>query len=229
MFGRDLEHIEFHGRVDVDFDALGFIVLSSILACVALLTHSVPVLIGAMILAPSFDPLVAIPFGILNKDWTLLRKALFSSLVMFAMSLAVCLGAVWALAAASAIPQQLSKAGVGMVTERLTVGPHAVVVALAAGAGGALASASDRQANLVGVVVALALVPALAAAAIAFLSDEIAGGWGGLALFGGNVAGVIVAGLAVLYLRFGVGRAEEKAEEKIAEKRAERQEDPGDA
>ncbi|MEN6584202.1 MAG: DUF389 domain-containing protein [Armatimonadota bacterium] len=212
MSGRDLERIEFHGRVDLDFDTLGFVVVSSILASVALLAHSVPVLIGAMILAPAFDPLVAIPFGILDRDWTLLRKALFSSTVMFVISFVVCLGTVWALSATNAIPRHLETTGADMITERLTVGFHAIIIALAAGAGGALASASDRQSNLVGVVVALALVPALAAAAVAFQHEEMSG-WGGLALFGVNVAGIIVSGLVVLYLRFGVGRIEEEIED----------------
>lgn len=213
MPGRDLERVEFHGKVDLDFDTLGFVVVSSILACVALLARSVPVLIGAMILAPAFDPLVAIPFGILNRNWSLLRKGVISTAVMFALSFAVCMATVWALTATNAIPKELEEAGADMITERLTVGFHAVIIALAAGAGGALASASDRQSNLVGVVVALALVPALAAAAIAFQREEISG-WGGLALFGVNVAGIIAAGLLVLYLRFGVGKVEEEIEEK---------------
>jgi uncharacterized hydrophobic protein (TIGR00271 family) len=212
MSGRDLERVEFHGKVDLDFDTLGFVVVSSILACVALLANSVPVLIGAMILAPVFDPLVAISFSILNRNWNLLRKSFVSSAVMYALSFAVCIATVWALTATNSVPKELEEAGAGMFTERLTVGFHAVIVALAAGAGGALASASNRQSNLVGVVVALALVPALAAAAIAFQLEEMSG-WGGLALFGVNVAGIIIAGLIVLYVRFGVGRVKEEIEE----------------
>lgn len=213
MSGRDLKRIEFHGRIDLDFDTLGFVVVSSILACVALLARSVPVLIGAMILAPTFDPLVAIPFGILSRNWPLLRKAIVSSLVMFAVSMAVCISTVWMLEATNAVPQYLKKTGADMITERLTIGFHSIIIALAAGAGGALASASDRQSNLVGVVVALALVPALAAAAVAFQNEGISG-WGGIALFGINVFGVIAAGLVVLYLRFGVGRIAEDVEKR---------------
>lgn len=213
MSGRDLEHEEFHGDASLDFDAVGFIVLSSILACVALLSRSVPVLIGAMILAPAFDPLIAIPFGILNKDWPLLRRGLTSSIVMFSLSLAVCYVTVWILTEVHGVPQILLQTGADMISERLVVGLHSIIIALTAGAGGALASASNRQSNLVGVVVALALVPALAAAAIGFQRDYL-NGWGGLALFGVNVAGILVAGLAVLYLRFGVGRAQTTIEER---------------
>lgn len=211
MSGRDLDYIEFHGRANIDFDSMGFVVLSSILSCVALVAGSVPVLIGAMILAPAFDPLIAIAFALLNRNWELLRQALLSSLAMFGTSFVVCLITVWALSVTDAVPLVLVAAGEPMIAERLTVGYHSVVIALAAGAGGALASASDRQSNLVGVVVALALVPALAAAAIAFESG-ILPGWGGLALFAMNVAGIVIAGVLVLYLRSRTGRLQERVE-----------------
>lgn len=82
MSPQDLRRLEFHGNVELDFDNIAFIILSSVLASVALLSHSVPVLIGAMILAPTFDPLIAIPFGILNKDRQLFCKGIMGSTVL---------------------------------------------------------------------------------------------------------------------------------------------------
>lgn len=211
--GERLQRLEFTGDASLDFDTIGFVVLSSVLACVALLTGSVPVLIGAMIIAPAFDPLVAIPFGLINRNWGLLRQGLLSSLVMFGISFAVCMGTTWILLQEHVIPLDLMQRSSDMITERLVVGMHSVVVALAAGAGGALASASNRKENLVGVVVALALVPALAAAAIGFQYSPLSG-WGGLGLFGVNVAGIIVAGFIVLALRRGTGRMEHEVMDK---------------
>lgn len=210
--GKELEQNEFRGHAEVNFDSTVFIIVSSILACVALLSHSVPVLIGAMIVAPAFDPLIAIPFGVLNKDWRLVRQGLVNSLILFAISFGVCLGTVWVIGATNAIPMRLIATGADMITERLTVGFHSVITALVAGAGGALAHAAGRQSVIVGVIVSLALVPALAATAISFVHRQEPG-WGGLLLFAVNVGGIIVSGLFVLYLRFGVGKAKEKLEE----------------
>jgi uncharacterized membrane protein len=100
-----------------------------------------------------------------------------------------------------------------MITERLNVNWASVIVAVTAGAGGAIAFASERRTNLVGVVVALALVPALAAAANGFLASPLPG-WGGLALFGVNYGGIIVAGYLVLLLRVATGKAEKGREER---------------
>lgn len=213
MTGERLQQLEFHGDASVDFDTIGFMVLSSVLACVALLTGSVPVLIGAMILAPAFDPLIAIAFGVINRNWGLFRQGLASSLIMFGISFLVCMGTVWVLLLEYVIPLNLILENSHMITERLVVGWHSVIVALAAGAGGALASASNRQEYLVGVVVALALVPALAAAAIGFLNGPLSG-WGGLGLFGVNVAGIIVTGYVVLAIRRETGKVEHEVLDK---------------
>lgn len=211
MAHQDLRRLEFHGNAELDFDNIAFIILSSVLASVALLSHSVPVLIGAMVLAPTFDPLIAIPFGILNRDRRLLWKGIMGSTVLLVVSAGACLLTVWLVLLIDAVPADLTRLGPDMVTERLVVGWHSVVIALAAGAGGALASASNRRENLMGVIMALALIPALAASAIAF-NYEMINGWGGLKLFGINVAGIVVSGLVVLMFRRETGETQQKIE-----------------
>ncbi len=191
---------QFHGKTALDFDDISFIIVSSVLASVALLSHSVPVLIGAMILAPVFDPLIAIPFGLVNADWRLALRGLGNSLLLLLISSVVCFGTVWAALYLDAIPATMTKLGPDMVTERLIVGWHSFITALAAGVGGALAFASNRRENIVGVAVALALIPALAATAIGF-HYQLPGRLGGLALVAVNVGGIVLAGIAALFLR----------------------------
>ena len=210
---QDLKRLEFHGNATIDFDNIAFIVLASILASVALLSHSIPVLIGAMILAPTFDPLVAIPFGLINRDWKLLRQGITGSAILLTVSGAVCLLTVKLLLLTNAVPGSLTTVGPDMVTERLVTGWHSFIVALTAGAGGALASASNRRENLIGVILALALVPALAASAVAFNYQQV-NGWGGLKLFGINIVGILISGLIVLALRRGSGDVQEKVKKK---------------
>lgn len=207
--GEDLQRVRFHGKMDLSFDTIAFVVLSSILACGALLNNSVPVLIGAMILAPVFDPLVAIPFSIVNRDWPLLRRGAFNSLMLFSISMGVCFGAAWIFLNLPITSTAVHMSDRTMLLERLTVGWQSLVTAITAGAGGALASAARQTQNLVGVVVALALIPAIAAAAIGFQAGPLPG-WGGLELFGVNVGGIIASGLIVLSLRVGTGRTEEQ-------------------
>lgn len=175
-----------------------------------------PVLIGSMILAPTFDPLVAIPFALVNRDWALARRGLLTSLAMFALVLLFCLATVWFITDALDLHTQQGVVGVEMITERLDVTWASVIIALAAGAGGAIAFASERRTNLVGVVVAIALVPSLAAAAIGFLASPLSG-WGGIALFGINYGGIVFSGYLVLLLRVATGKAEERAADRRGE------------
>ncbi|MHB0936430.1 MAG: DUF389 domain-containing protein [Armatimonadota bacterium] len=211
MPDEELQRVEFKGDVDLTFDNLAFVILSSILASAALLAGSMPVLIGSMILAPTFDPLVAVPFALVNRDWTLARRGLVNSLIMFAIVLLFCLATVWFITGVLDLYTRQGIVGVEMITERLNVTWASVIVSLTAGAGGAIAFASERRANLVGVVVALALVPSLAAAAIGFLASPLPG-WGGIALFGINYGGIVVSGYLVLLLRVATGRAEQRKE-----------------
>ena len=217
MPGDELQRIEFKGDVALSFDNLAFVVLSSILASTALLAGSIPVLIGSMILAPAFDPLVAIAFALINRDWTLLRRGVFISLAMFALSLLICFATIWFIIDVLDLYTEQGVMGIDMITERLDVTWASVVIAFTAGAGGAIAFNSGRRANLVGVVVALALIPTLAAAAIGFLASPLSG-WSGLGLFGVNCGGIIIAGYLVLLLRVATGKAERRQEEKGNEK-----------
>ncbi|OPZ88071.1 MAG: hypothetical protein BWY76_00138 [bacterium ADurb.Bin429] len=204
-----LQHTEFHGELGLDFDTIAFSVLSAILATIALLTGSVPVLIGAMILSPTFDPLVAIPFGLVRRDWALLLRGLGDTLAQFVLIFVVCSLVVVVWVRMPYFQPEQNILGAELLRERLHLTWAGVLTALAAGAGGALAFASERRLHLVGVVIAIALVPTLAAAAIAFFGSGLPG-WGGLALFAVNIGGIIVAGYLILTFRSGAGRAKSR-------------------
>lgn len=210
MDSGQLERIEFHGDASLGFDNIIFMILASVLAVIALLSGSVPVLIGAMILAPAFEPLVAVPFGAVNRDWALIKAGLLNSFALFVIAFGTCMLTVWLMRGMAFSPSQ-GTIGVDMITERLYAGWSNLITALAAGAGGALAAASQRQTNIVGVVIALALIPALAAAAIGFL-DSAMSGWGGIELFWLNYFGLIVAGFIALEIRVYTGKAKKTTE-----------------
>lgn len=209
MANRRLKQVDFHGEVGLDFDTIAFAALASILATVALLTGSIPILIGAMVLAPTFDPLIAIPFGLVTHNVRLVGVGLLNTALLFIISLAVCLATVYLVMATLAFPPIQGLVGIEMIRDRLDVKWSSPLVAFVAGAGGALAFASERRIHVVGVVIAVALVPSLAAAAIGFLASPLSG-WGGLSLFGVNVAGIIVAGYLVLLVRVKTGEVQEQ-------------------
>lgn len=215
MANKRLRKIEFHGDVALDFDTIAFTLLSSLLASIALLTGSVPILIGAMVMAPTFDPLIAIPFGLVTRNWRLAAYGSINTVVLFAIALLVCLGTVQLAILVPLLTTSQGIMGIEIIRERLQVSWGSVITAAAAGAGGALAFAAERRLQLVGVVITIALIPSLAAAAIAFVASPLSG-WGGIALFGVNVGGIIIAGFLILLLRMKTGEQQEKQAEQRA-------------
>ncbi|EDX72548.1 hypothetical protein MC7420_2456 [Coleofasciculus chthonoplastes PCC 7420] len=87
-----------------------------------------------------------------------------------------------------------------LLEERVEPGWYSVVVALAAGVSGTIALVKQKVDTLVGTVAALALVPAAAAAAIAFMSHDPLRGVGGLELLAINVGLIILAGMITVLM-----------------------------
>ena len=180
-----------------------FIILmstSGVLAAVALLTNSIPVLIGSMVIAPALPPLALVSFGVVNRQPHLAMKGLTSAVVGLSISLLAALATTWILNATHVIPVETNLLNKTLLEERVRVGWYSAIAAVAAGISGTIALTERKTDTLVGVVAALALVPAGAAAAIAFLSRDPIRGWGGITLLGLNVALIILSGIVTLLL-----------------------------
>ncbi len=177
-------------RPDVDFFIM--IGLSGIIATYGLLQDSTAVIIGAMLVAPLFTPILAFSLAIVQGDIRLLRLAVESALkgVALAIGLSVFLTALSPLR---------------VVTHEIASRTHPnlfdLAVALASGAAGAYAVArKDVAASLPGVAIAAALVPPLGVIGVglAMGDPQIAGG-GGL-LFSTNLIAITLAGSVTLLL-----------------------------
>ena len=127
--------------------------LSTIVAANGLMTDSVAVIIGAMVIAPLLGPNVAQSLGIALGDLALVRRALRANLAGLgtAFIISVCIGLTFHV---DSTTQEISS--------RTDVEPGDVVLALASGVAGALAFTTGLSATLIGVMVAVALLPPLA-------------------------------------------------------------------
>jgi uncharacterized hydrophobic protein (TIGR00271 family) len=177
-------------RPDVDFFVM--IGLSAIIAVYGLMQDSSAVIIGAMLVAPLFTPILAFSLAIVQGDIQLLRLAVESALkgILLAVGLAFVLALLSPLTAAS-----------HEVAARTQPNLFDLAVALASGAAGAYAIArKDVAAALPGVAIAAALVPPLGVVGIglAMGSAQIAGG--SLLLFLTNLVAITFAGSIILLL-----------------------------
>ncbi|MGB3768834.1 MAG: DUF389 domain-containing protein [Phormidesmis sp.] len=171
---------------------------AGILSAVALLTNSIPVLIGSMVIAPAFPPLALVSFAAVNRRPRLAWEGFVTAVLGLSIAMSAALVATWLLTTTHVLPAEAELLNKTLLQERVSPGWYSVVTAIAAGTAGMIALNERKTDTLVGVVAALALVPAGVAGAIAFLSDDPVRGWGGIALLGINMSLIVVSGVVTL-------------------------------
>jgi uncharacterized hydrophobic protein (TIGR00341 family) len=163
------------------------VVLSTLVAVIGLGPDNVAVVIGAMVIAPLLGPNMALALATTLGDADLLKRALRTNLGGLALAFVVA-------AAAAFLPFIDTEAAEVAARTRPEVSD--VLLALAAGAAGALAFTSGVSAVLVGVMVAVALLPPLVTHAMLLVHGK-PGALGALLLLAVNVICVNLAGVAV--------------------------------
>jgi len=126
------------------------VALSSIVAAIGLLRGNVAVIIGAMVIAPLIGPNVALSLATTLGDIDLSRNALKTSMagISVALVLSVFVGFIFQIDPTS--PE---------IASRTVVGIGDIVLALSAGCAGALAFTTGIPTILIGVIIAVALIP----------------------------------------------------------------------
>ncbi len=172
--------------------------MAGVLAAVALLTNSVPILIGAMVVVPAFGPLALIAFALVGRRPRLALRGLWTAFIGLVVAAGAAMLTTWIMNLTNVLPPDANLLNKPLLEERVHPGWYSVAAALAGGVAGAIAQAQQKTDTLVGVVAALALVPAAAAAGIAFLSRDPARGLGGVGLLGINVSLIVLTGILTL-------------------------------
>ena len=167
-------------------------VLSSVVAVIGLLESNVAVIIGAMVTAPLLGPNIALALAVTLGDLSLARRALAAGLAGFLVVLIVALSIGFFGAIDVQVPQ---------IAMRTSVGLGDVMLALASGAAGALAFTTAVSVSLVGVMVAVAMVPPLVVFGLLLGSGHMIEAWGALELVSANVICVNLAGVIVFLLQ----------------------------
>ena len=175
-----------------DTDYFVMMGLAAMIATYGLLQGSAAVIIGAMLVAPLFTPILAISLAVVRGDIRLLWIAIESAL----KGIALAIGLVVLLTALSPLRSVTHE-----ITARINPNLFDLAVALVSGAAGAYAVAREDVATaLPGVAIAAALVPPLGVIGIgiAMWDANIAGG--ASLLFITNLIAIAFAGAITLLL-----------------------------
>jgi uncharacterized hydrophobic protein (TIGR00271 family) len=177
-----------------------FLVLAVALAAIAVINDSAVLVVGAMVVGPEFSAVAAVSAGIVLRRPALVGRSVRLLVLSFVFAIAVVTAlALVARATGLVVADDVTRArpNTGFIWH-----PDAwsFIVALLAGAAGALALAIEKTSTMVGVFISVTTVPAAGNLALGLAFWESGEITGSLEQLGANIAGMVVSGTVLLLL-----------------------------
>ena len=176
----------------LDSTYLLLVFLSTAVVAIGLLEDNVAVVIGAMVIAPLLGPNIALALGAALGDMALMWKATKTTIVgiTLALTLSIIIGLIY--------PFNLDS---HELMTRTDVGLGSVVLALASGAAAVVSLTTGLASVLVGVMVAVALLPPTATLGLMIGASQPKLAVGAALLLGVNIVSVNLAAKVVFWVR----------------------------
>jgi uncharacterized hydrophobic protein (TIGR00341 family) len=173
--------------------------ISAAIATAGLLLDSPSVVVGSMVIAPLVGPAMTAAVGTVIDDREMFTRGV--RLQALGFTAAVATAALFAIVVkeANLVPPGLDVTALGEVAERVTPDFLSLAVALGAGVAGAVSLRSGVSASLVGVMIAVALVPPAAAVGVGIAWGLPAVAIGAAVLGGVNALSINLAALATFW------------------------------
>lgn len=191
---REELHDEMEKGARISFDFLLLVFLSSLVAGIGLIQSDVAIIIGAMVIAPLLGPNLALAFGAALGDRPLIIKAVKTNIVGLGFTLLI------SIAAGLFIAPDTVLQSVEMMN-RTNVGFASIVLALASGAAAVLSLTMGMSSALVGVMVAVALMPPAVTLGITLGNGQMDLAYGTFLLLATNVVCVNLAAQTIFRLK----------------------------
>ena len=184
------QEIESGARVNTNY--LLLVMFSTVVAAIGLIEDNVAVVIGAMVIAPLLGPNIALAFGAALGDRVLILRSLQTNFTGMgcALTLAYVIGLLW--------PASLSSTE---VLARTDVNAAGIVLALVSGAAGVISLTTGVSSALVGVMVAVAILPPTATFGLMLASGNYKHALGAALLLAVNVVCVNLAAKLVFLFK----------------------------
>ncbi|MEJ7787383.1 MAG: DUF389 domain-containing protein, partial [Solirubrobacteraceae bacterium] len=180
---------------------LAFMVLATLIAGVGILTDSVILIIGAMVVGPEFGPLAGVCVALVHRRLDLARRSLIALAVGFPLAIGVTYAATLLLRAADRGPAQLADHPATLFISSPDL--FSVVVAVLAGIAGVISLSTAKSGALIGVLISVTTIPAAANVGVAGAYRDWGEFSGAAYQLGINLIAIVLAGVATL----GIQRA----------------------
>jgi len=183
-------------RTEINGSYLSSLILANLIALLGLLTNSVAVVIGAMLISPLMGPIFSLGLGFTMGDLVLSRRAVRN--IVFSILLAVTVAAIFTLFSPL-------KGITHEILSRTHPNIYDLLIAVFAGTAGALAICTRKNYlfTTTGVAVATAVIPPLSVVGYGIGTWQFELAIGGFLLFFTNLVAIVISSNVIFYvLRF---------------------------
>jgi uncharacterized hydrophobic protein (TIGR00341 family) len=189
---REELYADIDGQANITSVYIVMVVLSSIVASVGILKDNVAIIIGAMVIAPLLGPNIALALGTTLGDTDLIIRALKTNLAGIGATLVMSIAIGMLLYVDTSI---------GELASRTEVGLGDIAIALAAGVAGTLSFTRGLPGTLIGVMVAVALLPPTVTVGMLLGSNNMALLPGAVQLVFVNIICINLAAVTTFFLK----------------------------
>lgn len=168
------------------------IVLASIVAAIGILYNNVAVVIGSMVIAPLLNPSMALSLGITLADSKLIRRSIIISFLGFLLAIIIGLVFGFLFSIDPSSPEILSMTDLSLMY---------VLLALSCGIAGSLSVTRGVSQALVGVMVAVALLPPIVTSGLLLGSQYFNDSFRAFLLFLVNLVCINLAGVLTFVIQ----------------------------
>ena len=192
--------------VSLSMNFILMVFLSSVIAGIGILEDNIAIIIGAMVIAPFLGPNMSMAFGTTLGDWPIIKKSILTG--VSATIIALLISMIWGFTAND----------MSAITIDPDIEYQDILLALICGFAGVISVISIQNSSLIGVMVAVALLPPLIRGGLLLGGGNYGYALNSFLIFGTNIICLNIAGIVTFYfagIKPGRWWEKEKAKKKI--------------
>jgi uncharacterized hydrophobic protein (TIGR00271 family) len=168
---------------------------------VGIFLDSAILVVGGMVVGPEFGPIAAFCVAVVQRRGSLAVRSLAALLAGFPLGIGVALLVAVVFKETGVTPGSFTAADHGLSTAIANPDFLAFFVAFCAGIAGTLSLTTAKSGALIGVLISVTTIPAAANVAVGLAYRQTDAWIGSLQQLGLNIGGILLAGVATLYVQ----------------------------
>ncbi len=182
--------------MDLNLDYYLFIIFSALIAGAGLILNSTAIIVGAMIISPLMGPILGVSYGIISKNYSLVKKGILGQIlsIFIAIGIGVLLASLaYFIYGSPAITQEMMSRNFPTIFD--------LIVSVGAGLAVGFAITGKLQSSLVGIAIAVSLMPPAVNIGLALIYGNTLLSLGSLVLLMSNVLAINLMAILIFKLK----------------------------